>query len=285
MADAVRVAIADALQRLVANDPLARLDAAEGTHQVRVAVRRLRSDLDTLGDAVDPQWRDSVVPRLRALGHSLSAARDLDVLIGRLRVESPAANSTLRALFSELGKRRAAARAQLLAALEAPAYPLLLDDLVRAVGDPPGGPAAAGSAAEQLPALAMAAWGRLERRASRLEPNTPDEAFHDARIAAKRARYATELAARMLDGKRGDGATKLAARIARVQDLLGTVQDASVAEAAIRDTLSGPGRGVAYGFEAGRLVERQRARAEEARAAFLDEWKTLRRRKWRAWAE
>jgi inorganic triphosphatase YgiF len=285
MADAVRVAIADALQRLVANDPLARLDAAEGIHQVRVAVRRLRSDLDTLGDAVDPQWRDAIVPRLRALGSALSAARDLDVLIGRLRVESPSANSSLKGLFAELEKRRDAARAQLLEALEAPAYPQLLDDLVRAVGDPPTGSGAAGAVAEQMPALAMAAWGRLERRASRLEPETPDEAFHDARIAAKRARYATELAARMLDGKRGDAAAKLAVRIARVQDLLGIVQDASVAEVAIRATLGDRGRGVAYGFEAGRLVERQRARAAEARAAFLDEWKTLRRRKWRAWAQ
>jgi CHAD domain-containing protein len=285
LADAVRVAIADALQRLVTNDPLARLDDAEGIHQVRVAVRRLRSDLHTLGDAVDADWRAAVAPRLRDLAMALAAARDLDVLIERLRSDALATSSTLRGLFTELEQRRGVARADLLVALEAPDYPALLDELVRAVGDPPAGTAGAGSVADELPALAMAAWRRFERRASRLDAEAPDEAFHHARIGAKRARYASELAARMLGGKRGDAAAKLAARIANAQDVLGIVQDASVAEAAIRESLDGRGRGVAYGFEAGRLVERQRMRASEARSAFLAEWKSLRRRKWRTWAE
>ena len=63
--------VADALARLVHNDPLARLGEEEGIHQVRVALRRLRSDLRTLGDAVDPAWRSRIEPQLRAVAGSL----------------------------------------------------------------------------------------------------------------------------------------------------------------------------------------------------------------------
>ena len=53
MADAL-ASLADNVGRLIHHDPLARLGRVEGVHQVRVALRRLRSDLRTLQAAVDP---------------------------------------------------------------------------------------------------------------------------------------------------------------------------------------------------------------------------------------
>ncbi len=284
LADAVRASIADALLRIVRTDPLARLGEAEGVHQVRVAFRRLRSDLRTLGDAVDPSWRDRIEPRLRQTGLALGAARDLDVLIEHLQTDASGSRSALAPLFNTLTRRRESARVQMTETLNAPEYAQLLDELVAALRDVPTGPVAEEPAATALPRLALDAWRRLERRVSDLDESSPDADYHRARIAAKRARYAAELASHALSGKRADGAERLAARLAGVQDSLGEMQDAAVAEATIRETLESRGRQASYAFEAGRLVERQRGRAIAARGRFLRDWPDLRRGRWRKWA-
>ena len=81
LADVVAASIADALTRIVRHDPQARLGQPEGVHQLRVAMRRLRSDLRTLGDAVDPGWREEIEPRLRAVADAAADARDADVML------------------------------------------------------------------------------------------------------------------------------------------------------------------------------------------------------------
>jgi CHAD domain-containing protein len=172
----------------------------------------------------------------------------------------------------------------MLRALGDSAYPVLLDELVAAVRIPPIGPAASEPAAEAMPRFVLKAMRRLERRADDLHHGSTDGDFHRARIAAKRARYAAELAARVLQDRVAGGATRLAERLADAQDRLGTAQDAAVAESAIRSTLEGRGVSATYAFEAGRLVERQRARGRVARDAFLTAWPQLRRRKLRKWA-
>ena len=284
LGDAVRAAVADALQRLVRNDPLARLGDAEGIHQVRVAFRRLRSDLRTLGGAVDPSWRQRIEPKLRATGAALAAARDLDVLIDHLREDAAGSRSAVAPLFTALARRREHAHAEMGATLDSPAYPQLLEELVAAIDEAPAGPAAGEPASTALPRLALEAFRRLERRATDLDESSPDAEYHRARIAAKRARYAAELAGRTLSGRRASGAERLAQRIADMQDLLGEMQDATIAETMIRETLISRRRGAAYAFEAGRLVERQRARAFAARGRFLERWPDLRRARWRRWA-
>ena len=283
MADALVASVAGALARLVHNDPLARLGEEEGIHQVRVALRRLRSDLRTLGDAVDPAWRSRIEPQLRSVAGSLGDARDLDVLMAHLRKDAKEAGLSLKPLFRALDARRSRAHEQVRATLEADDYPGLLDALVEAIASPPLGPGAGALADTALPELVQDAWRRLKQRADDLGPDTPDADFHRARIAAKRARYASELAGRVLSDKRADGANELAARVSELQDALGAVQDAAVAEGAIRENLHAPKVTNTYAFEAGRLVERQLLRSARAREAFLDLWPKVRKRRWRKW--
>ena len=97
LADVVAASIADALMRIVRHDPQARLGQPEGVHQIRVAMRRLRSDLRTLGDAVDPQWREEIEPRLRAVADAAADARDADVMSLRMRGELDGTTSRARA--------------------------------------------------------------------------------------------------------------------------------------------------------------------------------------------
>jgi CHAD domain-containing protein len=283
LADVVAASIADALTRIVNNDPRARLGTPEGVHQVRVAMRRLRSDLRTLGDAVDPVWREAMEPRLRQVADAAADARDADVMSLRLRAQGDASTSALAPLFETLERRRVAARDRLMTTLDGEGYVALLNDLAAATVRPPAGPAD-GPVGEALGPLVLDAWDRLQRRADDLDADSPDEDFHRARIAVKRARYASELAARSLKDKPADGAARLGARLAELQDLLGDVQDAAVAESLVRDTLSARGAGQRYAFEAGRLVERLRSRSDESRGAFLEAWPDVRRRRWRKWA-
>ena len=284
IADALADSISDALLRLLRNDPLTRMGDVEGLHQLRVSLRRLRSDLRTLEEMVEPTWWARVEPDLRTVADALGEARDLDVMVERLANGEEAPSATLAPLFATLEKRRAKAKEAVVRILNDPIYTALLDELVAAASRPPVAPAAGEPAASALPPLVLDAWDRLERRAEDLSPASPDADFHRTRIAAKRARYAAELAARVLGGRQAAGARRLAARLADVQDQLGTMQDAAVAEETLRATLDGPKGNVAYAFEIGRLVERQRHLAVEARRAFTDTWADLRRRRWRKWA-
>jgi hypothetical protein len=64
--------------------------------------------------------------------------------------------------------------------------------------------------------------------------------------------------------------------------VLGTHQDAIVAEARLRGLLAdSPGSGAA--FAAGRLVERERRRRAETRAQLPDAWRELERAAEDAW--
>lgn len=285
MADALTAALADALVRLVRNDPSARLGDVEGVHQVRVALRRLRSDLRTLEEAVDAGWRSRIEPRLREVGSALGAVRDLDVLSEHLSRETgPPSRALLAPIFDDLGSRRAQAQGELEAALNGSEYAVMLDTLVEALAAGPVGPRAGEAAASTLPGLVMAAWRGLERRAGGLGREDADADFHATRIAAKRARYAAELAGRVLSGKAAAGAQALAEQVAKVQDSLGQVQDAAFAEATVRETLERRRLNPRSAFEAGLLVGRLRARGAEARAAFFDHWPVVKRRRWRRWA-
>lgn len=283
MTDALVASIAAALTRLVHHDPLARLGDVEGVHQSRVALRRLRSDLRTLAGVVDPAWLADVEPRLRSFGGALGAARDLDVLVAGFRERAAEDGPTLGPLFERLEERHARARSAMRDALEDASYAALLDALVEATRQPPVRAAGAEPAERALPPLVLAAWGRLAKRADRLRARSAPEDFHRARIAAKQTRYAAELAASVLPGTPAAGARSMAGQLAGLQDLLGAMQDARVAEDTIVATIdqaAEPG----YAFAAGRLAQRCRAGGEAARAASLDRWPRVRRRRWRRWA-
>lgn len=85
-----------------------------------------------------------------------------------------------------------------------------------------------GSRAKALVAAAKAARKKYKKRrhqAEQLSGPDADAAWHRARRAAKRARYAAELVADTVPGKPGRKARKKAKRLKKVQSHLGTHQD------------------------------------------------------------
>lgn len=272
----VRAAIAAGAIRLTQNDPATRLGEAEALHQMRVATRRMRSDLRTFAPLIERTWAGELAAELGWLGGCLGAVRDLDVQIADLEALADALRPDLAALFSPLEKRRDAARSALLAVMRGPRYTALLDRLVDASHAPELTPAAEVPVEDALPPLLRSAWRRLARRARSITPDDPDERYHAVRILAKRARYAAEAIGPVLaaDRKRY---LLFADAAASLQDLLGSLQDAVVGAELISQHASAS-RNPRFTMAAGRLYEREQSVRARARTGYPDCWRRLARR-------
>lgn len=273
---AVQAAMAAGGIRLVQHDPGTRLGEVEPLHQMRVATRRLRSDLRTFAPLVDASWARGLADELGWLGDYLGAVRDLDVQVARFESDAEDLRADLEPLFDLLRERREAARAALLDALRGERYAGLLDRLVDAAREPILTDAAGQPAEQILPPLLRKAWERLEVKASRLEAEDPDERYHEVRILAKRARYAAEATGPVL-GQRGIRARKFAAEAAALQDLLGSLQDGVVGSRLIREAVEGS-HGARFSIAAGRLVEREQIARQRVRVGYPRVWRRLARR-------
>ena len=279
---AVRAAIARGVRRIMLNDARTRLGEVEPLHQMRVGTRRLRSDLRTFRDLLDPEWVRTTRAELKWLGAALGDVRDLDVMQERLRTAGKDLEPHLEALFSELGERHEVARERLMGPLRGRRYVDLLDSLVEAAEAPPLTAAAERPAREVLPPLAKRAWRKAARPGRALEETSPDADFHDVRKRAKQARYAAEAVAPALGKQRGRRAEKFAKRAAGVQDVLGELQDAVVAGETIERFAAADRPGEAH-LAAGRLLERQHVARAEARDRFAGAWRKLDRKQLRLW--
>lgn len=276
-ADVVQGALATSLVRLLVHDPGVRLgDDPEDVHKARVAARRLRSDLRTFAPLLDADVVGRLRDELRWLGRELGAVRDADVLFERLRAQAaelPERDAKAVAGFlRRLADTREQARVTLLVALGTDRYTALLDALVDAARRPPCLPAADGRAGDVLPGLVRKPWKRLRKAVRKLDDDPPVTALHKVRIQAKRCRYAAEAAAPVT----GKPAARLAKALARLQDVLGEVQDATVAEAWLREAgESGPAAQV---LVAGELIAVQLHAVEEGRARWRPAWKKAKKR-------
>lgn len=272
---AVQAAITAGAIRLTENDAGTRLGEEEPLHQMRVATRRLRSDLRTFGLLLEPTWTAELSEELDWLGGCLGTVRDLDVQIGGLEAMAGDLRDDLAPLLDPLREKRDGARADLLAALRLPRYTALLDRLVDASHAPALTGAAEAPIETALPPLLAAAWRRLAREGRSLRPDDPDERYHAVRILAKRARYAAEAIGPVLEGG-GKRQLSFASAAARLQDLLGSLQDAVVGANLIQERAA-ISRDPRFSMAAGRLYERELAIRSRARSSYPVAWRRVRR--------
>ena len=244
---------------------------------MRVATRRARAVLRAARPILDADWSEPLREELKWLGSSLGRRRDLDVLVGRLSrqielLDEPERTSA-SALVDVLAAERETAQAIAVDALSSERYFALLDQLEGAARGP-----RVRRGEVSLRKLARREFRRLGKVAGGLEADASDEELHRARIAGKRARYTAELA----EAEVGKPARRFVRRAKAYQDVLGAHQDAIVAEARLRGLLSDAATAGAA-FAAGRLVEGERARRREARAALPKAWRALERAGQGAW--
>ncbi|MFF3598464.1 CHAD domain-containing protein [Kitasatospora indigofera] len=294
---AVLARLAAQAEVLAALDPAVRADEPDAVHRMRVACRRLRSALQTHRRLFAEGPARELATELKWFGAVLGQARDREVLAERLLAEARALPSACRpehtagrlAAWSRREAERV--RPEVVAALDSPRRQALAAGLAGLLADPPLRGRAGRAAGPEFSRIAAREQRRTADRVRTALAAGPgpggDTALHEARKAAKRARYAAETA----EPVAGRAARRYAARMKAVQELLGEHQDAVVAAAALRELAAGtdggadagtakgtakgpeggaPGREDAFAY--GVLYARQLAAASAARERLPEVW-------------
>ncbi|MDD5328840.1 MAG: CHAD domain-containing protein [Sulfuricella sp.] len=221
---------------------------AEYIHQMRVAVRRLRSALNLFSSAA-PAIKDAALAgELRWLVGELGPARDWDVFLAETlppAIEARPDDAGLVRLRQAAVGMCQAARTRACAAAASARYYRLLLELGRWLWRAPW---REGASAETLALLdqplasfaaAMLArrHRRLRRRGRRLDRLSVDER-HELRIAAKKVRYAAEFFSELYPTK---AARAYVQSLAGLQDELGVLNDQAVTERLLAQIEAGGG--------------------------------------------
>jgi triphosphatase len=291
---------AEALRRAIAHcaDPIVRNAsqiasgeyADEHLHQLRVALRRLRSVLSLFDDGTVGGAATALAEPATTLFRRLGTARDATVVDAGFGVE-------LRAAFDAAGigggapvAATDADRRAPVDAVRATASQLFLLDLLGAALPPPApapsrpGIAIGAGCRSDLPAAEPAAtdadhdlpplrdrlaaridrWHRSAAKASKAYDALDDEARHRLRRRIKRLRYAVELVAGMYPPR---AVRRYLARLRAAQERLGAVNDAAVAiDAYARVREADPRAWFAIGWLAERRTRLVAAAADDMQA-------------------
>ena len=271
--------LGDQARMLWQQDPLVRQDEPDALHRMRVATRRIRSALKSYGTLLDPETAQRLRSELGSLAGILGAARDSQMLRQRLRdriANEPAVEPVSSQIDEQLGADYAAARIDVLEALDGDRYFRLLDALDTLLTAPPLTETALEPAVEIVPELLGREWKRLRKAVKAAkktaEGDNRDVALHKARKAAKRVRYAAESAA-LLYGK---PALRLAAAAEELQTILGDHQDSVVARRLLQDWGANPQSHDEGPLSYDRLDAIERKTAADSEARFFRAWSVAR---------
>jgi CHAD domain-containing protein len=266
----VRQAVTRSVAQLLRHDPGARRGDPDDVHKLRVATRRLRSDLGTFRSVLDRGWARPLRDELRWLGGEIGAVRDLDVFTDRLgtrlAARPGAGGAADEALLAHFRSRRATAHGHMHDALLGARHTALQHRLVDASESPRFDPptAAARPAAELARKVVGRAWHQLAEDVDDLPDDPPDHELHEVRILAKRCRYAAEAVAPVM----GAGAARFAAAVEAIQTVLGDHQDTVVGEEVLDGVAAELGATDGIGALIGELVAAERSDRRRRR----DEW-------------
>jgi CHAD domain-containing protein len=276
--------------RLQALDPLVRADEPDSVHQMRVTARRLRSTLQSFGQIIPRSQTSELIAGLKWLGVVLGGARDTEVLAARLdrnlRETPPelVLGPVLARVQGHFAPVHAAAREAALAALDSERYFALLDALDHLVDKPRLAATAAQPASRVLPREARHAYRRTAKRMRRAQHaragQDADVAYHEARKAAKRARYAGEAVSPAF----GRPARRFTKQMKQVQTVLGDHQDAVVARGVDRELGVGAHLAGENAFSYGLLYEREAERAGRLKQQANRVWARRSRPHFRHWS-
>ena len=270
--------------RVCANQCAANQDAVldrgdpEGVHQFRVALRRMRSALVVFKTVLPPEhtaWLNREASRLIDV---LGPARDWDVFITETFATVRAArpdDETLERLSeaSETERARAYEQAE---ALRAPDYTEFLLRFGRWI-ETAGWRDGANPAVLDQP-LARLGGRLLDKRHKRVLKRgrdfeqLSDADLHRLRISLKKLRYAGEFfAAQFPDGK----PRPYIRTLRRLQDDLGQLNDAAVAERCLKELLDAQRESdhlAALGVGAGQVIGWHARAREETRSQMTEDW-------------
>ncbi|HEY1615922.1 MAG TPA: CHAD domain-containing protein [Rhizomicrobium sp.] len=287
--DAFRLTIVQCRWHIAANEA-ATVEAhqAEGLHQMRVAMRRLRVALAAFGDDFRTPHTEAIALKAKDLAGRLGPARDLDVFLDHL-FETPARANGAQHAFARLRSRMKEARAgawgDAVAELRGMHFRAFMHDLTELVDrDLPFavGRSATGGAAFSQPARHLAQrmldhrYRKACKRARTLDSSSENER-HAFRISLKKLRYTAEFFAPFFEAGR---VAKFVSRLSGMQDVLGALNDVAVARKILDALVLSPnasGIDAELGFAAGAIYGWHLQSAAHKWGETLGRWKKLAR--------
>lgn len=284
--------VAELVDELHGRDPGVRADVPDGVHKMRVATRRLRSNLATYRPVLDRDVTDLLRDEVAWLGQVLGTVRDCEVqrdhLASALSGLAAVDATLVRGPVSARLRRHArtthhAARVVAREALDSARYLDLMDQLTRLASDPPWTARAERSIRRVLLPEVRRDWRRLEQQVAAFLDGggTSDTLVHDVRKAAKRTTYGAE----PLVPVYGRPAKGLVAATKQIQAVLGDHQDTVTARRHLLDLADAATATGEDAFTYGLLHARERERAAELQAEFLRFWDQLPRTRLRQWLD
>lgn len=241
--EALSAIVRHCLGHLMANEAVTRLGQdPEGVHQMRVALRRLRSALQIFRPFIPAEQMDDIAPRVKALADALGPAREWDVFLDELLPPVAGAlpdHAGLEALAAAARAARDRGYAQVRAALADPGHTALLLDLAAWV-DARGWrnqPVSEQSTLLLAPVIDMAGTllGKRHRKARKRGRGFARQAAaarHELRIALKKLRYATDFFRSLYEGK---ALRRFLDELSNLQDHLGHLQDVATVDKLVAD--------------------------------------------------
>ncbi|HEX8417075.1 MAG TPA: CHAD domain-containing protein, partial [Methylobacterium sp.] len=228
----------------------------EALHQIRVALRRLRSAFTLFKGmlAGDPSAAH-LRAEIKRVSDPFGQARNLDVFLSvtlPAEIERRPDEPSLTALRDSLEAQRLGAYDTVLATLESPAWRSLILDLVAWIETGPWRSESHGKepAADFAAAILEKARRRIRKRGRHLDRLDPD-ARHRVRIEAKKLRYGAEFFASLYTDKKLHKRHKaFVSALSDLQDHLGALNDLATAHDVVANLVGAQGSGEAL-FGAG----------------------------------
>jgi CHAD domain-containing protein len=241
-------------------------EGPEPVHQMRVAVRRLRSALKVFHHAISHPHLVTVDRRLKALAGKLAPTRDWDVFVTETITpvtEAFAGEARMARLLAAVERRRRTCHDELREFLGSVEFRCLGIELACLAGTPM-------PVVDEAP-LATFAAGVLDKRLNRVLQTEDDiaalepSALHALRLRAKRLRYAAEIFAPLFPSKLTH---RFIRRLSGLQDRLGTMNDGAVAASLLGELANGN-----HAFATGLVLGFIAARNRDTRARIDKGWR------------
>ncbi len=240
------------LGHMMANEPVTRQGQdPEGVHQMRVALRRLRSALQIFRPFIPAEQMDSLGPRVKALADALGPAREWDVFLGELLppvAQALPGHDGIAALEAAARAARDRGYALVRSTLADPAHTALLLDLAAWVDGREwrNQPVSEQSTLLLSPVTDMAGalLGKRHRQARKRGRGFAKLAAaprHELRISLKKLRYAADFFRSLYEGK---ALRRFLEELATLQDHLGHLQDVATVDKLVADLERTAGTGL-----------------------------------------
>jgi CHAD domain-containing protein len=223
------------LGHLLTNQPAGLAGDSEGVHQMRIAIRRIRSALRLFSPHIEPHGRRLFEDELRRVGRIIGEARDWDVFCDEILPkvsESEEARKLAEMIKQPSEARRASAHERCVRQLHDPSFRALVLGLAVWIeeGREDSGQVGDKVLKRDINDIAEELLDRVDakavKRGKAVRPDADAAELHPLRKSLKKVRYSVEFLKPIYSSKKPK---RFLRRLKKLQDALGEINDAAMA--------------------------------------------------------